>query len=162
MPPCTVKGVKGMNKIKSVADVRQQISKIIVREIEKTKKEISEFEQKIHDNEVYYGFGGWYTQYEKAKDRRERLLKELEALKKTQGQFTVLDNVTMYAYYCNRCAIKVLLSSKYGEKVYCPVCEMPIYESSECEVMKIERGSRRAVLKNGQEAILNSNGKISE
>lgn len=151
-----------MEKMKPIAAVKQRISDIIDREIEKTGKQIEELEQKIHNNEEYYGFGGWYRQFEKAKERRENHLKELEALKKTQANFTVLDSVTMYAYYCNRCILKVLLTSKYGEKVYCPVCEMPIYECSDSEVMKIERGSRRAVLKNGQKVELTSDGRAKE
>lgn len=151
-----------MNKMKPITAVKEQISDIINKEIEKTQKEIEDFERKIRDNEGYYGMGGWYTQFNKAKERREKHLEELEALKKTQGGYAVLDNVTMYAYGCPNCQIKVLLSSAYGEKVYCPVCERPIYKASEREVMKIERGSRRAVLKGGHEVALDSNGKIKE
>ena len=151
-----------MNKMRSIAEVKKRINDIINREIEKTRKEIEDFERKIDDNEGYYGLGGWYTQFTKAKERREKHLEELEALKKTQGGYTVLDTVIMYAYSCRKCQMKVLLSSGYGEKVYCPVCEMPIYKSSEREVMKIERGSRRAILKDGHEVALDSNGRIKE
>lgn len=151
-----------MNKMKPIAEVKRRINDIIDREIEKTEKEIEDFERKINDNESYYGLGGWYTQFNKAKERREEHLEELEALKKTQGGYTVLDDVTMYAYGCPACMIKVLLSSEYGEKVYCPICERPIYKTSEREVMKVERGSRRAVLKDGRKMMLDSDGRIRE
>lgn len=52
-------------------DVKQRIHELIQKEIVKCNKEIEEFEHKIRDNAIAYGGGGWYTQFEKAKKRRE-------------------------------------------------------------------------------------------
>lgn len=71
--------------MRSTAEVQKSIQRIIDKEIAITQKEIEEFEQKISDNEQFYGCGGWYTQFEKAKQRREDHLDELEALAKCRG-----------------------------------------------------------------------------
>ncbi len=67
----------------SIEKIKQRIEAVIDREIAITQKEITEFEEKIHGNEQCYGLGGWYNQFNKAKERREVHVEELKALKKS-------------------------------------------------------------------------------
>lgn len=69
-----------MNKMHTIQDVKQRIHELIQKEIAKCNKEIEEFEHKIRDNAIVYGRGGWYTQFEKAKKRREDFIEELQGL----------------------------------------------------------------------------------
>lgn len=151
-----------MNKMRTIADVKARIHDIIQKEIDKSNREVAEFERKIYENSVYYGDGGWATQFEKAKKRREDYIDELKALRKAQGTDTVTDEVTMYAYSCPTCALKVMLNGSYGETVVCPVCERRIYKASDYETMKVVRGSRMAKLSMGGLAQLDSNGRFKD
>lgn len=151
-----------MNKMRTISDVRARVQQIIEKEIAKTEKEIADFEEKIHDNEVCYGGGGWYTQFTKAKERREAYLEELKAFSKSNGGASVItDEVYIYSYYCPSCHIKVMLTAGFGEKVECPVCTRPIYKANDGEVMKIVRGSRRTKV-NGRYIELTSDGRIKD
>ena len=118
------------------------------KEIAKCNKEIEEFEHKIRDNAIVYGGGGWCTQFEKAKKRREDFIEELQGLERAQGTAVILDEISIYSYFCPTCQIKVMLNGGYGENVTCPVCERRIYRANELEVMKVARGSRQAKVNN--------------
>ncbi len=146
-----------MNKMHTIHDVKQRIHKLIQREISKCNKEIEEFEHKIRDNTIVYGGGGWYTQFEKAKKRREDFIEELQGLERAHGTSVILDEINIYSYYCPNCQIKVMLNVGYGETVTCPVCEKRIHKANDIEVMKVARGSRHAKLHN-QYIQLDSNG----
>ena len=151
-----------MNKMRTISDVRARVQQIIEKEIVKTEKEIADFEEKIHDNEAYYGGGGWYTQFAKAKERREAYLEELKAFSKSSGGASVItDEVYIHSYYCPSCNIKVMLTAGFGEKVECPVCTRPIYKDNDGEVMKIVRGSRLAKV-HGHYIELTSDGRIKD
>lgn len=151
-----------MNKMRTISDVRARVQQIIEKEIAKTEKEIVDFKEKIHDNEAYYGGGGWYTQFTKAKERREAYLEELKAFSKSSGGASVItDEVYIHSYYCPSCNIKVMLTAGFGEKVECPVCTRPIYKANDGEVMKIVRGSRLAKV-HGKYIELTSDGRIKD
>lgn len=151
-----------MNKMRTISDMRARVQQIIEKEIAKTEKEIADFEEKIHGNEVCYGGGGWYTQFTKAKERREAYLEELKAFSKSSGGASVItDEVYIHSYYCPSCGIKVMLSAAFGEKVECPVCTRPIYKANDGEVMKIVRGSRQAKV-HGHYIELTSDGRIKD
>lgn len=134
-----------MNKIHTIQDVKQRIHELIQKEIAKCNKEIEEFEHKIRDNAIVYGGGGWCTQFEKAKKRREDFIEELQGLERAQGTAVILDEISIYSYSCPTCQIKVMLNGGYGETVTCPVCERRIYRANELEVMKIARTKRNTV-----------------
>ena len=132
-----------MNKMHTIQDVKQRIHELIQKEIAKCNKEIEEFEHKIRDNAIAYGGGGWCTQFEKAKKRREDFIEELQGLERAQGTAVILDEISIYSYSCPTCQIKVMLNGGYGETVTCPVCERRIYRANDSEVMKVARGSRQ-------------------
>ena len=79
-----------MNKMHTIQDVKQRIHELIQKEIAKCNKEIEEFERKISDNAIVYGGGGWCTQFEKAKKRREDFIEELQGLERAQGTAVIL------------------------------------------------------------------------
>lgn len=137
-----------MNKMHTIQDVKQRIHELIQKEIAKCNKEIEEFEHKIRDNAIAYGGGGWYTQFEKAKKRREDFIEELQGLERAQGTAVILDEISIYSYSCPTCQIKVMLNGGYGETVTCPVCERRIYRANDGEVMKVARDSRQAKVNN--------------
>lgn len=129
-------------------DIEQRIHELIQKEIAKCNKEIEEFEHKIRDNAIVYGGGGWCTQFEKAKKRREDFIEELQGLERAQGTAVILDEISIYSYSCPTCQIKVMLNGGYGETVTCPVCERRIYRANDGEVMKVARDSRQAKVNN--------------
>lgn len=137
-----------MNKMHTIQDVKQRIHELIQKEIAKCNKEIEEFEQKIRDNAIAYGGGGWYTQFEKAKRRREDFIEELQGLERAQSAAVILDEISIYSYSCPTCQIKVMFNGSYGQNVTCPVCERQIYKANDREVMKVARGSRQAKVNN--------------
>lgn len=86
-----------MNKMHTIQDVKQRIHELIQKEIAKCNKEIEEFEHKIRDNAIAYGGGGWCTQFEKAKKRREDFIEELQGLERAQGTAVILDEISIYS-----------------------------------------------------------------
>lgn len=88
-----------MNKMHTIQDVKQRIHELIQKEIVKCNKEIEEFEHKIRDNAIAYGGGGWCTQFEKAKKRREDFIEELQGLERAQGTAVILDEISIYSYW---------------------------------------------------------------
>ncbi len=75
-----------MNKMHTIQDVKQRIHELIQKEIAKCNKEIEEFEHKIRDNAIAYGRGGWCTQFEKAKKRREDFIGERRIYRANDGE----------------------------------------------------------------------------
>ena len=135
----------------SIEKIKQHIESVIDREIAITQKEITEFEEKIHGNEQCYGLGGWYNQFNKAKERREVHVEELKALKKSQGGAVILDNMKLYPFYCPSCQRTIYLDDSavknYREDtIDCPLCTRPICRSAKYIEWKIQRGSRYARL----------------
>ena len=133
----------------SIEKIRQRIEAVINREIAIAQKEIAEFEEKIYGNEQFYGLGGWYTQFNKAKERRERHIEELEALKKVQGKAVVLETMRLYPYYCPACQLQVTLNDNrernYMEHtIDCPVCTRPIYKSAHYIEWQVQVDSKYA------------------
>lgn len=47
-----------MNKMGTISAIRERIIGIITKEVNKTEKEIADFEEKVSDNLYYYGEGG--------------------------------------------------------------------------------------------------------
>lgn len=137
-----------MNKMHTIEDIKQRIHALINKEIEKSSREIQEFDEKIKDNAAYYGGGGWDTQFRRAKQRREDYIKELKSLERAQGTAVTLEEINIYSYSCPSCQLKVMLNAAYGKSVTCPVCERKIYRANDSEVMKIARGSRLARVNN--------------
>lgn len=135
----------------SIEKIKARIAAVIDREIAIAQKEIAEFEEKIYGNEQFYGLGGWYTQFNKAKERRENHIEELEALKRAQGGSVILDNFKLYPFYCPSCQRTIYLDDNavknYRENtIDCPLCTRPIYRSAQYVEWKIQRGSRHARL----------------
>ena len=144
--------------MKSLNKLQEKYLKDIDKEIARTEKEIKEFEQKQHDNESYYGCGGFYHVFEKAIERRQKHLHNLESLKKNSAGTILTDPVTVYSYYCPTCSTKVMLSASFGkDMVDCPVCHRTIFKSSDYERFDVVRGSRWCI-SNHTTILLESDG----
>lgn len=133
--------------MRSIAEIQQSIARVIEKEKAITRKEIEDFEKKIHDNEQYYGLGGRYRQFEKAKERREQHLEELEALEKQQGSLVVLETLRLYPWYCPSCRENTYTTDRrpknfYNDTIDCPRCGRPIYRSARYTSWKVQAGSK--------------------
>ena len=125
-----------MNKIKD------QISKVIHREVQRTQKEIETLRETQRSNMSSYGIGGPYARYEKAIARRQERLDELEALNKAQSNSVVLETLRMYGYYCPACQEKFYLTSRNPETVECPICTRRIYRDGVYTEWMVQKDSR--------------------
>lgn len=133
----------------SIKVIKQRIAAVIDREIEIAKKEAAEFEQKKKDNDYVYGLGGWHRQFEKAQERREQHIEELEALKTAQGAAVILEKLKLYPFYCPDCQQVIYLDDSRvknyrNDTIDCPLCERPIYRSAACVEWNIQKNSRYA------------------
>lgn len=133
--------------MRSLAEIQKSIKRVIDKEIAITKREIEEYQEKIRDNEEYYGLGGWYTQFERARQRREAHLDELEALKKMQGTPVVLQEMKLYPWYCPSCQELVYTTDRRPKNsredtIDCPRCTRPIYRAAKFTSWKVQAGSK--------------------
>lgn len=128
--------MNSMNKIK------EQISKVIHREMLRTEKEIEKLHETQRSNMSSYGIGGPYRRYEKAIARRQEHLSEQEALNKAQGNTIILETLRMYGYYCPSCQEKIYLTSRSPETVECPLCMRCIYIDVVYTEWKVQKNSR--------------------
>lgn len=131
----------------SIQKIKQRITAVIDREIEIAKREIAEFEQKIHDNEEWYGLGGWYTQFAKAKERREKHIEELKALRRAQGYAVKLETLKLYPWYCPSCQEVIYTTDSRPAHIMngtidCPRCTRPIYKAANWTTWNVEAGSK--------------------
>lgn len=131
----------------SIEKIKARIAAVIDREIAIAQKEIEEFEQKIHDNEEWYGLGGWYTQFEKAKQRRERHIEDLEALKSAQARTVKLETLKLYPWYCPSCQEVIYTTDSrpkhfMNNTIDCPRCLRPIYKAANWTTWNVEAGSK--------------------
>lgn len=133
--------------MRSIQEIQKSIARVIAKEKAITEKEIEEFEQKISDNEQFYGLGGWYTQFNKALERRQQHLDDLEALQKAQGGAVVLVPMKLYPWYCPSCQ-ETIYTTDDREKNYvehtidCPHCTRPIYKAANYTTWQVQAGSK--------------------
>lgn len=133
--------------MRSLAEIQKSIQRIINKEIAITQRELEEYEEKIRDNDEYYGIGGWHTQFEKAKQRREDHLDELEALAKKQGTPIVLQEMKLYPWYCPSCQETFYTENSRPQNfrnntIDCPRCTRPIYKAGRYTSWKVQAGSK--------------------
>ena len=135
-----------------IKKLRQRIAAIISKEEAKVRAEIEEFKYKQYGNEQVYGCGGWYTQYEKAINRRREYLEDLEALSKAQGRAVTLEKLRLYPFCCPSCQITVNLDDNrvknyMNNTIDCPICTRPIYRAAKYVEYDVEKGSKYTHLK---------------
>ena len=71
------------------------------KRILRLEKEIEILIRKKNETEYNYGLGGAYHRQEKAIDRREQEIKQLEDFKKQCMQPLKTEKIALYALYCN-------------------------------------------------------------
>lgn len=135
--------------MKTNEQIKAAILNVIDKDIARTEKELEEYEQKLRDNESYYGCGGFYRRFEKCIEKRERHIEDIKEMRKTFGVAVQTDRVTVWSYYCPTCQTKVMLSSSFGKDVVdCPVCRRTIYKANSKEYFDVVRGSRFCEVQN--------------
>ena len=85
--------------MKDLNKVKERISNIISREMQKINEEIEKLRHTQSSNMSVYGIGGPYRRYEKAISKRQELLSELEALQKAQGKSVGVCQVKCVSFY---------------------------------------------------------------
>ena len=131
----------------SINKIKERFKNIIDKEINRTKKELNIYVQKMIDNDSYYGLGGMHSRYEKAIERREKHLEELTQLNEQScGKTVMLEKLTVYPFFCPNCQLQVMLNlntyrNKREETIDCPICYRPIYKTCRCKSWNIEKGS---------------------
>lgn len=128
--------------MKELNKVKERISNIISREMQKINEEIEKLQRTQSSNMSVYGIGGPYRRYEKAISKRQELLSELESLQKAQGKSVVLEPLHLYGYYCPTCSEKIYLSSRSPETVHCPICDRRIYLDGMYTEWSVAKGSQ--------------------
>lgn len=134
----------------SIDKIKERFEKIIDDEIARTEKELCEYVRKQNENISYSGFGGMYSRYEKAIERRKNHLEELKQLNKQNcGKTVMLEKLTVYPFFCPNCQLRVMLNhntyrNKREETIDCPVCYRPIYKTCRSKSWNIEKGSEYA------------------
>lgn len=133
--------------MRSIVEIQKSMQRVIDKEIAITQKELEEYEEKIHDNNEYYGLGGWHTQFEKARQRRKDHLDELEALAKMQDSPVVLQELKLYPWYCPSCMETTYTTdgrpqNYHNNTIDCPRCTRPIYRAARYTTWKVQKGSK--------------------
>ena len=126
----------------SIRKIKNRITALLQKEIDRSNAEIQELLQKQHDNMASYGIGGPYNRYERAIERRRTHIMELEALQKAQGCAVILEPLRMYGYFCPTCSEKIYLTGRNPDTVDCPVCMRRIYKDGVYTEWNVQKGSQ--------------------
>lgn len=133
----------------SISEIRKRINRVIDNEIELTTKERDKFEEKMHDEESYYGFGGQYQRFERCMQKREKHLEELEQLRdQSSAGLQMTETLRLYPWACPSCEMVIYLTdgrSRYGlgsEIVDCPICQRTLYRSGYSTKWDVVKGSK--------------------
>ena len=62
----------------SIKPIKSKMLKVLDRERKKTQEELDKYYHKMKDTESYWGFNGPYARQEKAYEKREQHLEEIE------------------------------------------------------------------------------------
>lgn len=128
--------------MKTISKIKEHLLSYILKELERTREEITDLRSKQRDNMSFYGLGGPYQRYEKAIERRRNHLAELDALKKSLNSAVVLVPMRFYGYYCPSCEEKIFIQSRNPETVDCPLCTRRIYRDGAYTEWNIQKNSK--------------------
>lgn len=99
--------------------------------IDKLEGEIVLLKMRQREDEVVYGFGGFYMRKEYAISKRKDEIKKLKAFQKQLHHPIMTKEVVYSAIYCNNCKYETLAKGPItGEWHECPVCRKMVYGSS--------------------------------
>lgn len=126
----------------SITKIKNRIAALLQKEIDRSNAEIHDLRLKQQDNMASYGIGGPYRRYERAIERRQNHLKELEAIRKAQGCAVILESLRMYGYFCPSCSEKVYLTGRCPDTVDCPICTRRIYRDGAYTEWNVQKNSQ--------------------
>ena len=133
--------------MKNINQIREKILSIIQKEELHTEKEIQELKHRQRSSMAYYGIGGPYKRYEKAIERRNNHLSELDSIRKAQSTSVVLETLRLYGYFCPSCSEKIYTTGRNPETVDCPICNRTIYKDGMYTEWKVQKDSRYTQLR---------------
>lgn len=132
----------------SIDVIQERIRRVIQQERDITTRERDEFRQKKRDEEVYWGLGGNYGRFEACEEKREKHLKELDALENGFGGVRQTEELRLYPFYCPTCQVTTYLDTKTSRQgrdiVDCPLCNRTLFRGAESVTWEVIQGSRRA------------------
>ena len=108
--------------------IKELINQILTDRKEQLRKEIRIYEEKMHDTESYYGFGGVYGRQEKAKEAREHQLEELEEFESQLRRAKPTKKLWVYAFGCRECGTACMTTKEPFDSWHeCPTCRKMVY-----------------------------------
>lgn len=104
-------------------NIKERCMDIVAQQRAQLEKEIELYEEKMHDTESVYGFGGAYSRQERARDARAAQLEELETFEEQLKSTHRTRKVGMYVIGCNKCnTVFMTLKEPFDDWHECPTC----------------------------------------
>ena len=128
----------------SMIPIKTKMLKILDCERKKTQEEADKYYHKMKDTESYWGFNGPYARQEKAYEKREQRLAEIERF---EGQLkSTVDTMAAKVYFfgCRECgAVSFTTYSPCSGWHECPCCRKMIFTSDvkSAEIQIVNDGS---------------------
>lgn len=128
----------------SIKPIKSKMLKVLDRERKKTEGELEKYRQKMRDTEAYWGFGGPYMRQEKAYEKREHHLEEIERFEHQLESTVDTVAVRVYFFGCRSCgAVSFTTSSPVDDWHECPCCRNMVFTSNvkSAEIQVVDDGS---------------------
>lgn len=108
--------------------IRERMQEIIDERRKQLTKEVELYERKMRDTARYYGIGGPYSRQERAKEERERQLKELEEFGEQLRRVKKTQKLRVYAFGCGNCGCACMTTIEPFDSWHeCPTCRRMIH-----------------------------------
>lgn len=108
-------------------EIKARVQQVIRQRRAQLEKEVKLYEEKMHDTESVFGFGGAYRRQEEARDRRQQQLYELDDFEEQLRSVTKHIEVDLYFFGCRSCgAVCFTTREPFSDWHECPTCRQMI------------------------------------
>lgn len=119
-------------------DVKARMQKLIEKSREKLIKERDEYKEKMQASEYLYGIGGGaYNRQEKAMERRQQQLKELDDFEQQLLSVSKHVEIRVYAYRCAECNRIYLATIPAVKNIECERCGGELWQSGHGNIIQV-------------------------
>ena len=128
----------------SIKPIKSKMLKVLDRERKKTQEELDKYYHKMKETESYWGFNGPYARQEKANEKREQHLEEIERFEHQLESTVDTVAVRVYFFGCRGCgAVSFTTSSPVNDWHECPCCRKMIFTNNakSAEIQVVDDGS---------------------
>ena len=131
----------------TIEEIKRRIQRVIDIEKGITRREREEFVEKREAQSTYFGVGGFYRRHDRLVDDRDKHLEELDQLSHQTGSAIKTEKLTMYAWYCPDCNIRIMLNAPscrhaFGkDAIDCPICQRTLFRDGARTSWTIASGS---------------------